>query len=233
MSDRDALLRAICENPDDDAPRLIYADWLDEHDDPRQAEFIRVQIEVARRGIRNYEGHPLAVRQMELWKELRKWRFVLGNWLQLSLSDFRRGFSVRHQCTPAEFVRDAANFWRHGPITHLVLYLGSSRGADLELARRASKCSILKQFLTVDLMGDYVSDEWVQEFISSPAADKWHFLNLQRCPTLTDLVCRILANSVLPRSGCYVSIAAPEISGEGRRLIQDAFGHRHAITERV
>ncbi len=48
MTDRDALLRAICENPDDDAPRLIYADWLDEHGDPRQAEFIRVQIELAR-----------------------------------------------------------------------------------------------------------------------------------------------------------------------------------------
>ena len=44
MTDRDALLRAICANPEDDAPRLIYADWLDEHGDPLQAEFIRLQI---------------------------------------------------------------------------------------------------------------------------------------------------------------------------------------------
>jgi uncharacterized protein (TIGR02996 family) len=29
-------------NPDDDAPRLIYADWLDEHGDSDPAELIRV-----------------------------------------------------------------------------------------------------------------------------------------------------------------------------------------------
>ncbi|MSR53327.1 MAG: TIGR02996 domain-containing protein [Gemmataceae bacterium] len=31
MTDRDALLQANCDDPDDDAPRLIYADWLDEN----------------------------------------------------------------------------------------------------------------------------------------------------------------------------------------------------------
>jgi len=38
------LLRAIAEHPDDDALRLIYADWVEEHGDPEYAEFIRVQI---------------------------------------------------------------------------------------------------------------------------------------------------------------------------------------------
>jgi uncharacterized protein (TIGR02996 family) len=46
MSDQDALLAAIRQAPDDDAPRLVYADWLDEHGDPDQAEFIRVQVEI-------------------------------------------------------------------------------------------------------------------------------------------------------------------------------------------
>lgn len=31
MSDGDALLRAILLRPDDDAARLVYADWLDEN----------------------------------------------------------------------------------------------------------------------------------------------------------------------------------------------------------
>src|SRR5687768_10081460 len=36
MSDREALLAAIRANPDDDTPRLVFADWLDEHEpDPR------------------------------------------------------------------------------------------------------------------------------------------------------------------------------------------------------
>src|SRR5262245_28522095 len=47
-ADGSALLRAVIENPDDDAPRLVYADWLDEHGDAAWAEFIRLQIAAAR-----------------------------------------------------------------------------------------------------------------------------------------------------------------------------------------
>src|SRR5215217_5840813 len=48
MSDAAALLAAIRAAPDDDAPRLVYADWLDEHGQPERAEFIRLQCERAR-----------------------------------------------------------------------------------------------------------------------------------------------------------------------------------------
>jgi uncharacterized protein (TIGR02996 family) len=37
------LLAAIYEHPDDDGPRLVYADWLQERDDPR-GEFITLQL---------------------------------------------------------------------------------------------------------------------------------------------------------------------------------------------
>jgi len=43
-----ALLAAIVANPKEDAPRLVYADWLDENGQPERAEFIRVQIELAK-----------------------------------------------------------------------------------------------------------------------------------------------------------------------------------------
>ncbi|HVK15459.1 MAG TPA: TIGR02996 domain-containing protein, partial [Fimbriiglobus sp.] len=43
----EGFLARIREVPDDDGPRLIYADWLDEQDDPR-GEFIRVQVALAR-----------------------------------------------------------------------------------------------------------------------------------------------------------------------------------------
>jgi uncharacterized protein (TIGR02996 family) len=42
-------LRGIVENLDDDGPRLVYADWLDDHGDPERAEFIRVQCRLAER----------------------------------------------------------------------------------------------------------------------------------------------------------------------------------------
>src|SRR5262249_29199298 len=47
VTPQDAFLRAILDAPDDDAPRLVYADWLDEHGETERAEFIRVQITLA------------------------------------------------------------------------------------------------------------------------------------------------------------------------------------------
>ena len=48
MSEGDALMRAILDQPDDDTPRLVYADWLDEQGNAEQkarAEFIRSQVQ--------------------------------------------------------------------------------------------------------------------------------------------------------------------------------------------
>ncbi len=42
------LFASIVDAPREDAPRLVYADWLEEHGDPMRAEFIRVQVEIAR-----------------------------------------------------------------------------------------------------------------------------------------------------------------------------------------
>jgi uncharacterized protein (TIGR02996 family) len=45
----EAFLQAMVEDPDDDTPRLVYADWLDENGQPERAEFIRIQCELAAR----------------------------------------------------------------------------------------------------------------------------------------------------------------------------------------
>lgn len=42
-----SLLAAVLRDPAEDAPRLVYADWLDEHGYTRRAEFIRLQIRIA------------------------------------------------------------------------------------------------------------------------------------------------------------------------------------------
>src|SRR5207244_2028609 len=46
QTEAEAFLARIRAFPDDDAPRLVFADWLDEQNDPRGA-FIRVQIALA------------------------------------------------------------------------------------------------------------------------------------------------------------------------------------------
>ena len=47
-TDLDGLLAGILASPDDDLPRLMYADALDEAGEHSRAEFIRVQVEIAR-----------------------------------------------------------------------------------------------------------------------------------------------------------------------------------------
>ncbi len=44
-TERKALLRAIRKQPDDRTARLVYADWLDEHDDPL-ARYVRAECAV-------------------------------------------------------------------------------------------------------------------------------------------------------------------------------------------
>jgi uncharacterized protein (TIGR02996 family) len=43
-----ALLRAVIESPDDDLPRLLAADYLEEHGEQECGEFIRIQIDLAK-----------------------------------------------------------------------------------------------------------------------------------------------------------------------------------------
>src|SRR5262245_37254953 len=77
MHEEPALLAAILADPEDDLPRLAYADWLDEHGNPERAEFIRVECELARMGTReedeaNEEDEARALtlhaRTRDLWK---------------------------------------------------------------------------------------------------------------------------------------------------------------------
>lgn len=42
-----ALLDEIRARPDEPAPRLVYADWLDDHRCPERAEFLRIQLAAA------------------------------------------------------------------------------------------------------------------------------------------------------------------------------------------
>ena len=54
MTEDEAFIRAVVDNPGDDTPRLVYADWLDERNDPRGA-YLRAELEWAkpwREGIR-------------------------------------------------------------------------------------------------------------------------------------------------------------------------------------
>jgi uncharacterized protein (TIGR02996 family) len=66
---RQTLLAAVLDHPDDDAPRLRYADWLVENGDPSRAEFIRVQCECAEGALGPERAQALREKQVKLLQE--------------------------------------------------------------------------------------------------------------------------------------------------------------------
>lgn len=115
MPSHSGFLADILERPDDDTPRLIYADWLDDHGDAERAAFIRWQIEAAQLP----EGDPracdlasraegiLAAHEQE-W--VGEWGERLVDWT------FRRGFLSDVTLLPAVFTESAQDLFARFPL---------------------------------------------------------------------------------------------------------------------
>jgi uncharacterized protein (TIGR02996 family) len=131
-----AFLDAIRAAPDDDAPRLIYADWLDERGDPR-GEFIRVQCERTRLLETDPRLSALTARALQLLRaNWESWvvplRAFIGRdparhdagWVAqpfhpCRLAEFRRGFIDRLPVEAEAFVADADALIRLAPLRHV------------------------------------------------------------------------------------------------------------------
>jgi uncharacterized protein (TIGR02996 family) len=90
------LLQAIIQNPDEDAPRLSYADWLQDTGQHTRADFIRVQCALAAGPEDDDLRADLEGREWRLGRHCREWLGPLANLIAspgrgLEYS-FRRGF---------------------------------------------------------------------------------------------------------------------------------------------
>jgi uncharacterized protein (TIGR02996 family) len=121
VTHNDAFLEAIIENPDGDAPRLIYADWLDEHDQPERAEFIRLQCELAPLRADSPRRPELERREKQLLRAHRQeWVGPLGKLVQKC--GFRRGFVEEIAANGPQFLDNAAQILRSAPVRRALLY---------------------------------------------------------------------------------------------------------------
>jgi uncharacterized protein (TIGR02996 family) len=118
MSQSEAFLQAIIEAPNDDVPRLVFADWLDDHGDADRAEFIRLQIELARLDKNDPRRPALQQREVALLEQHAwEWAEPLGPYASEWV--FRRGFVEKVQARlerPADEIREML---RLAPIRHL------------------------------------------------------------------------------------------------------------------
>ncbi len=123
-----AFLEAIREEPEDDGLRLIFADWLEEHSDPR-GQFIRTQIMLAT-GFEQDGKQPLTpARRAELEKTERKlldeygkdWEHPLRE-LGATAVQFRRGLAEGIDISAVDFVANAQRLFEQAPLRSLGIF---------------------------------------------------------------------------------------------------------------
>ena len=125
------FLRSICSDRDSDTPRLVYADWLDEHDQPLRAELIRVQCEKASIVIpRGGFGRTVKSHEYFRWQILdcRERELLDANeldWIPECLSGVL-AIAIADHVTAPQSVRESRKFtspvkWTRGFISHVTL----------------------------------------------------------------------------------------------------------------
>jgi uncharacterized protein (TIGR02996 family) len=178
MTHDDAFLASIIESPEDDVPRLIYADWLEEQGQPERAEFIRVQCQLARVG----EDDPRRVGLDESKRALLKQH--QGEWAGPLPAPgkciFRRGFIAELDLTLTDLGDAGAEaLARSGHLATLeVLKVGGCRireGGAQALLTSAG----LPSLTTLHLTGNSLSDADVQPLFAGWRLFRLRELSLQ------------------------------------------------------
>lgn len=173
MNEREAFIRGIAANLYDDAPRLAFADWLDEHGEHDRAEFIRVQCELE--PIRDQYEIPRAAELHTREKQLAKYAVWLGDmpkdwgaWNVGISVEFRRGFpdllalSAKYSLEHAAAIRAL-----HPTIRRSVIYCLDGWG------ERLAACAALRGLAELELACWY-SDDDMKALAASP-----HLADLQ------------------------------------------------------
>lgn len=159
MTEEESLMATIIEYPDDDTPRLVFADWLQENGEYDRAEFIRIQCELAK-GFDHKRIRQLQIRELKLSRSLDlRNRIVLpvlnnsfnfpnypehirGSLRYATLNDitYWRGFVENLRCTQEDWILVGKKIIKQLPLRRVFIsykepdfsgnyYWWSSRGA--------------------------------------------------------------------------------------------------------
>jgi uncharacterized protein (TIGR02996 family) len=200
MSDSDALLRAVLAAPDDDAPRLVYADWLEEHGDGARAAFIRAQVELARHLADDPSHAALVQTERTLLNANRgAWKEWLPEWVKDH--EFRRGFVEWIQCQAADFIAQSdevrkqtplqgARLDGKQPIAAAILRSRALEGLrSLTLSVKVpplawdhlASCPYVSQLTELEILSSAHMDELVSALVSSTSLPAIRSLRLKWC----------------------------------------------------
>jgi uncharacterized protein (TIGR02996 family) len=208
MDERDAFLRAVAANPEDDLPRLVFADWLEERGTPgdaARARFIRLQVELATVNLEcsrypgHYfdlltESHRLAVRFAKSWlKELPPPVAAELGKSRVGADLFRRGFVESVKLSPRTYVSCAEQLCETTPVRTVHFNVGLRDLQTLLLTRGLQKLRGLR------LSGNWVCPRGYRLLAAGWFLSELRELDLSGC-RLEDLDADELADSkVMPK----------------------------------
>ncbi|HUR55317.1 MAG TPA: TIGR02996 domain-containing protein [Gemmataceae bacterium] len=160
-----ALIRAIRDTPDDDLPRLALADWLDEHDLPERAEFLRAQVELARLPHDDPRRPALEDREHELLAENEEhWLGDLAAADGLHEWEFERGFLTEIAATPFCLSEHGPAVFATNPVRRWHVM-----SSDLDMSQdliAAGRSNWIRRVESLDLTGWYESIGEMERFLT-------------------------------------------------------------------
>jgi uncharacterized protein (TIGR02996 family) len=147
----DVFLKTICDEPDDDAVRLIFADWLQEQGDAHdaaRAAFIQTQFMLEGLPPEDERRPELEAYEKKLLDRYRRsWTDPLASWVEHY--EFRRGFVEQVRITAADFLACGEELFRSAPVRSVRLTnINSSIGVlDSYLLRRIRELNLSSNWL--------------------------------------------------------------------------------------
>jgi uncharacterized protein (TIGR02996 family) len=217
-----AFVESIVECPDDDAPRLIFADWLDDAGQPERAEFIRLQVARAKL-------HPADPRvRASLRREAELLAHNEAAWLGplavlASRCRFHRGLVEEVTVTVQGFLRHGHEILRRAPVRRLQLRGTWELPSLMEDAKLAARLA--------DLLGRIRVLDLNRAGLNEPAG--LALLNLPKLPQLEGLH---LAQNALTPAGVAVLAESPVLAslrtlefntGTSRENLEALLSSRH------
>jgi uncharacterized protein (TIGR02996 family) len=166
MTDGYALLRAIEAHPEEDTPRLAYADWLDEQGESPRAEFI--QCDYARAAPKAMgpllgQFDALYRRHADAWlKQLPGQQFN---------KVFVRGFLDPVHAAASNFVWHAETYAAVAPLHHLRLFKTPL------MTEKVATCPQLGLVRRLDLTSNSIGVGHAQKFLRSPLLGNLRAIN--------------------------------------------------------
>jgi carbon storage regulator CsrA len=217
-----AFLQAVLETPDDEGIRLIFADWLEEQDDPR-GEFIRVQCRLAGLDVTGKERQALQAREYDLWvAHAQTWRAYLPPVLRSA--PFERGFVESVHLSLGGFLAHARDIFAAAPIRRLHASRKEWYQDSSSLAALAAS-AFLANLAELELGGMGLADRNVVHLASSPHAASLLSLGL-RDNSIGDEAASALAASPHLANLRQLDVTFNRIGQAGAEALRARFGER-------